>query len=146
MCGTECSITPSSVWISSILAGNLGTLLTLAGTPWFPDLDGVLLCIEDDEEETPATIDRYLTQLRLMGAFERIAGLVVGRFPPEVGFGEHDPLDQVIEMATRGFELPIAVDLDFGHTDPMFVLPNGVNATLICGDQPELQLNEGAVT
>lgn len=117
-----------------ILAGNAGTLLLLAGTPYFPDLEGKILCLEDDESETPATIDRYFTQLRQMGVFSRISGLVLGRFHSKVPFTDEDSLEQILLTATRGYSFPIVTGADFGHTDPMMVLPNGIMATLDCGE------------
>lgn len=128
-----------------ILAGNMGVILALAGTEWFPEFDDVILCIEDDEVETPATIDRYMTQLRQIGVFDRIAGLVIGRFHPDVAFSDKDPLDRVVLEATRGCEIPIALDLDFGHSDPMFVLPQGVQARLELGESVRFELTEPAV-
>lgn len=129
-----------------ILAGNAGTLLLLAGTPYWPDVDGVILCLEEDEEESPATVDRMLTQLRHMGVFARVAGLVLGRFHPRVGFSPEDPLEEVVLRATRGYDFPIAVDFDFGHTDPMCCLPLGVRARLEAApDRPRLTLLEAAV-
>ncbi|MGJ3206207.1 peptidase U61 [Geobacillus sp. FJAT-46040] len=29
---------------------------------------------------------------------------------------------------TRGYEFPVVYDADFGHTDPMAVLPKGIQA------------------
>ena len=129
-----------------ILAGNAGTLLLLAGTPWWPRVDGVILCLEEDEAETPATVDRMLTQLRHMGVFGRISGLVLGRFHPRVGFSDDDPLDAVVLRAVRGYEFPVAVDFDFGHTDPIFCLPLGIRARLEAApERPRLALLEPAV-
>lgn len=113
-----------------IIAGNMGVMLLLAGTDYFPDLDGAILCIEDDEEETPASIDRYLTQLRHLGVFGRIAGLVVGRFHPAVGF-EPGQLEDLINRVTEGYSFPVVLNADFGHTDPMITLPNGIKAELL---------------
>jgi len=129
-----------------IIAGNLSTLLILAGTPYLPSLQGAILCIEEDETEAPDVIDRYLIQLRQMGVLAEIAALLVGRFNPAVGFGEGRLLDEVLLAATRGLDVPIAVDFDFGHTDPMFILPNGVLARADFSRRaPRLQLLESAV-
>jgi muramoyltetrapeptide carboxypeptidase len=96
-------------------------------------------------QPVPGTIDRYLTKLRQMGVFDRIAGLVVGRFPPEV-FSPEDPLEELLLTVTRGYDFPIGIDFDFGHWDPIFVLPNGVQAELTVGDgAPTLALLEPAV-
>ncbi len=128
-----------------IVAGNVGTMLALAGTPFFPDLDGAILCIEDDETESTATVDRFLTQLRLMGAFDRISALVVGRFHPAVGFNREDSLADLLIQATLGHDLPIAMDFDVGHTDPMVILPQGIRAFVSFRDEPEVTLLDMAV-
>jgi muramoyltetrapeptide carboxypeptidase len=122
-----------------IVAGNMGVLLLLAGTPYFPNVDGAILCLEDDEGETPASIDRYLTQMRQMGVFNKINGLVIGRFHPLVGFGEDNTLlKEIVLRATRGFDFPIVYDADFGHTDPMTILPNGIKAELKASEKGEI--------
>ena len=113
-----------------ILAANLGTLLLLAGTPDWPSMRGRLLLVEEDEDESPATVDRLFTHLRHMGVYREIVGLGVGRIPPEVGFTEEDSLAAIVREATRGYDFPIALDLDFGHEDPMMTLPLGVRGRL----------------
>jgi muramoyltetrapeptide carboxypeptidase len=89
-------------------------------------MTGAILCVEEDETTNVATVDRYLTQLRQMGVYQQIATLVVGRFPSATGFSEEDPLETVLTIATRGYSFPVVYDVDFGHTDPMMILANGV--------------------
>jgi muramoyltetrapeptide carboxypeptidase len=128
-----------------VVAGNLVTLLGLAATPYWPDLDGALLFLEDDHEEEAAQIDRMLAQLRLMGTFDRIAGLAFGRFTSASDLGPRSALDSIVLEVTRGHDFPVAADLDFGHTDPMFCLPWGVRARLEAQDRVRLSLLEPAV-
>ncbi|MFC4766963.1 S66 family peptidase [Effusibacillus consociatus] len=137
----------SGVAKGPILAGNIGTMLLLSGTPYFPKFQGVILCLEDDEDESPATIDRYLTQMRQIGIYDQIAGLIIGRFNSKVGFTETDSLESILEIVTRGYDFPIVYDADFGHTDPMMVLPNGIQAILDASDcnRPQLTILEPAV-
>ncbi|WP_064091271.1 S66 family peptidase [Rossellomorea aquimaris] len=128
-----------------IIAANVGTMLLLAGTEYFPDLEGAILCIEDDPDETPSSIDRYLTQLRHLDVFSKIKGLLVGRFHDHVGFKDNQ-LSSILSRVTEGYEFPIISDLDFGHTDPMFILPNGIKAKLVVvEDHIEFQLLEKPV-
>ena len=129
-----------------VVAGNLATLLVVAGTRFWPQLEGALLFLEDDENEDVARVDRMLTQLRQLGAFEQIAGLALGRFAKVNDLGPGSPLDEIVLEATRGYDFPIAADLDFGHTDPMFCLPWGVSARLDAGDAVQLELLEPAVS
>lgn len=112
-----------------LVVANAGSLLLLAGTRYFPDLTGSVLILEEDESESPPTIDRFFTQLRHLGVFERIAALGVGRFPKEVGL-EDAALDEIIERAVGPRPLPILVGLEVGHVDPITTLPIGTRATL----------------
>jgi muramoyltetrapeptide carboxypeptidase len=123
-----------------IFAGNLSTLMLLAGTPYFPDLTGAILCVEEEVDETQARIDRFFIQLRHLGVYDKIAGLLIGRFHSSVFAEASGPntLEEIVRVATRGYDFPIAYNADFGHYDPMFVLPNGIRAELTAS------LQEGA--
>lgn len=128
-----------------IIAGNMSTLLLLAGTPYWPDMSGAILCVEDDETTNVATVDRYLTQLRQMGVYRHISALVVGRFPSATGFSKDDPLEAVLTIATRGYSFPVVYDVDFGHTDPMLILANGVLVSLEADHRIEFRYTESTV-
>jgi muramoyltetrapeptide carboxypeptidase len=129
-----------------IVAGNVDTLLLLSGTPWWPSLDGALLCLEDDDEfGKPWLVERQLFQLRQLGVFERAAGLAYGRIHPAAGFESETSIDEILLRATAGTNLPVAVGLDFSHTDPLLTLPWGVRARLDAGDEVTLELLDAAV-
>lgn len=112
-----------------LIVANAGCLLLLAGTRYFPELDGSVLILEEDETEQPGTIDRYFTQLRHLGVWERIAALGVGRFPKEVQL-EDAALDELIECSVGPRRIPILVGLEVGHVEPMTTLPIGTRAEL----------------
>ncbi|MBN1109221.1 MAG: LD-carboxypeptidase [Methanomassiliicoccales archaeon] len=112
------------------LGGNLSTFMLLAGTEYWPDLEGALLFLEEDGDETPQTIDRHLTHLRHLGAFESISGLVLGRFPSQVGFSAQDGLEAMVQEAIKGYDLPVLADVDISHTDPLFTIPIGGRAEM----------------
>jgi muramoyltetrapeptide carboxypeptidase len=130
-----------------IVAGNVNTLLLLQGTPWWPSLDGALLCLEDDDEYgKPWMVERQLFQLRQLGVFERAAGLAYGRIDPGAGFESDAWIGEILLRATAGLDLPVAAGLDFSHTTPLLTLPWGVRARLDAGDEVTLTLLEAAVT
>ncbi len=129
-----------------IIAGNVSTLLLLAGTAYWPDTTGAILCVEDDETTNIATVDRYLTQLRQMGVYEKLAALIVGRFPSDTGFSDEDPLDSMLSSATQGYSFPVVYDVDFGHTDPMMIMANGVWASLDAVSHLEFRYLESTVS
>jgi muramoyltetrapeptide carboxypeptidase len=114
----------------SIVGGNIGTLLLLAGTTYWPRMKSKILFVEDDEAENPKTIDRFFTQLRHMGVFGDIKGLVVGRFPRSVGFKETDSLEMILENALKGHKIPVLTNFDMGHTDPLMSVPIGARVRL----------------
>jgi muramoyltetrapeptide carboxypeptidase len=62
-----------------LVGGNLSLVAALIGTRYFPDLDGAILFLEDVGEDL-YRIDRMLAQLRMVGALDRLAGVILGRF------------------------------------------------------------------
>lgn len=113
-----------------IVGGNAGALLLLAGTSYWPSMKDKILFIEDDEAENPKTIDRFFTQLRQMGVFDKINGLVIGRFPRCVGFTECDSLKMILQNALKGYRFPVLTEFDMGHTDPILTIPLGAKVRL----------------
>ena len=113
-----------------ILGGNLGTLLLLAGTPYWPKMKNKVLFVEEDEVESAGTIDRMFYQLRQMGVFKQIKGMVVGRFHSSVGFSKTDSLSMILKDALKGYQFPVMTDLAFGHTDPMITIPLGIQCAM----------------
>jgi muramoyltetrapeptide carboxypeptidase len=111
-----------------LLGGSLTLLAHLTGTPWAARLDGAILLLEDIEER-PYRLDRYLTQLRLSGSLERLAGVAVGQFTrcdDEATRG----LD-VVRAAVRDLGVPALEGVPFGHEDASYALPLGARATLV---------------
>lgn len=119
----------------TMVGGNIGTFLLLNGTSYMPNLQDVILCIEEDEVETPATIDRFFMQLRHIGVFEKIKGMLIGRFNDKVGFKKEDSLEDIVLAATDGYNFPILYDLDFSHTDPMITIPLGGKCDMDTADK-----------
>lgn len=126
------------------IGGNLGTLMLLAGTEYWPEMEGALLFLDEDDAESPQTIDRYLTHLRHLGVYDTISGMVIGRCSSEIGFGEGDTLEMILEEATRGYDFPIVTGVDFAHTDPLITIPLGVKC-LLDADNQRIELMESAV-
>jgi muramoyltetrapeptide carboxypeptidase len=109
------------------IGGNLGALLLLAGTEYWPNMQDKILFIEEDECEKPQTINRMLTQLRHIGVFNQIKALIIGRLPKSIGFDSQNSLEMILEDALQGYNLPVVMNVDFGHTDPVMTLPIGAD-------------------
>ncbi len=125
-----------------LLAFCIEVLDWFRGTPWWPDLDGALLAIETSEEAMPPdALVRMLRPLAITGELAGIAGLLVGRPGGMEVDGTLDrPDDQAYDAALLDLldefapDLPLVTGLDFGHTEPAWTLPIGVDATLVPGD------------
>ncbi len=116
-----------------IVGGNVGTLLLLAGTPYWPSMKGKILFVEDDEAESSQSLDRFFTQLRHMGVYDQIQGLVIGRFARSVGLKESDSLVMILDHALKGYKFPVLTEFDMGHTDPLMTIPLGIQARMDAG-------------
>ena len=126
--------------------GNLSLLQCLIGTPYMPDLDGALLFLEDVGEEV-YRVDRMLSHLRLAGALDRLAGVIVGRFTEMGRRGADGALgfDQVLATYFEPLGIPVAHGFPIGHVDDQWTMPIGVRARLDAG-AGEVDLLEPAVT
>jgi muramoyltetrapeptide carboxypeptidase len=113
-----------------LVAANLATLCRNAGTPHFPELAGTILLLE--EMDAPlAREEANLRHLQLMGVFDDLAGLIVGkpeRFDAQgAPFGYDALLEEVV--GTRGY--PVVTGFDCGHTHPMITLAQWTRVTLV---------------
>ncbi len=114
-----------------LLPANLTVATHLLGTPIQPQLDGVILALED-VTETPYRIDRLLTQWRLSGVLSKVRGIALGRFsrceaPPNIS---SFAIEEVLRDRLADLDIPIVSDLPFGHDGPNAALPVGIAATL----------------
>lgn len=114
-----------------LVGGNLAVLTSLAGSPYLPSLDGAILFLEEVNEYI-YRVDRMLAQLRLVGAFDRLAGVVIGQFTdckPGDGFGTLT-LDEVFEDYFGKLGIPVFSGCLFGHVREKLTVPIGVMAEM----------------
>jgi muramoyltetrapeptide carboxypeptidase LdcA involved in peptidoglycan recycling len=155
-------LTPSSGWRylqgqgvvrGRLIGGCLDVLQWLRGTSVWPDqaaFDSAILFLETSEEAPPPSF--VSTELRVfaaMGLLRRLSAILFGRPGGAVPPDRFDEYDRAILQVVTGEEglkhLPIVTRMDFGHTDPMFVLPLGVLAQVDC-ERKEFSILESAVT
>lgn len=104
--------------------------------PTAEEMTGSVLYIETSETLIPASVvECILMQMGEMGIFERISALLVGRPKAQVlgrpafeGQAEYPTAQRETIISTVQLyapDLPIVFNLDFGHTEPQFMIPNG---------------------
>jgi muramoyltetrapeptide carboxypeptidase len=128
------AIAPGTV-TAPIVGGNLFTLVHLLGTPWAPSFEGAILFFEEVHEPAYA-IEVHLTQLRLAGKLEGVAGVVVGELR-DCDWSEQRPesprnrsIEDVLETHLGGLGVPVLYKLPLGHGKHIASIPLGVTATL----------------
>ena len=109
-----------------LVGGNLTVLTALAGSPYLPDFGGKILFLED-VSEAPYRIDRMFSTLKLMGALDRIAGIVFGECTdcdPGDGYGSLT-LDEILDDHIRPLGIPAYRGAMIGHIRQQFIVPVG---------------------
>ena len=116
-----------------LIGGCLEVLESLRGTSIWPETDAfnrAVLFLETSEEAAPPlTVARALRTYASMGILARLSGILFGRPGGQVPverFPEYDnAILQVVAEEEGLSDLPVVTQMDFGHTDPMFILPYG---------------------
>lgn len=114
-----------------LIGGNLETVNMLMGTEFEPDFTGRIVFVEATGAE--AHLPRFyraLTHLASCGAFQKSAGVMIGRFQEQPEAMEASLAD-VLELVFGESRVPIVYDVDLGHTEPMVTLPIGRDAELV---------------
>ena len=132
-----------------LVGGCLSLVMNTLGTPWEIDLDGAIFFFED--VDAPAyIIDGFLTQLRLTGKLDRVAGVVVGELH-NCDWREEKPewprtksVEDVLEEHLEQIGVPVLYRLPLGHGKHLAALPLGVAATLDA-DARTLNIEEPAL-
>ena len=116
---------------AQLWGGNLSVLVSLLGTPYFPQIEGGILFLEDVAEH-PYRIERMLTQLLHAGVLGRQKAVLLGQFnryqlvPHDKGF----KLQRVVDWLRSQLPVPVLTGLPFGHVPTKVLLPVGARLDL----------------
>lgn len=114
--------------------GNLAMLVSLLGTPYFPNIEGGILFVEDIAEH-PFRVERMLLQLHQAGVLVRQRALVLGDFsgyrlgPQDNGYD----FDAMLAYLRATLPLPVLTGLTFGHGPHRVTIPFGAQGHLVSG-------------
>lgn len=117
---------------AQLWGGNLSVLVSMLGTPYFPQIEGGILFLEDVAEH-PYRIERMLTQLLHAGVLGRQKAVLLGQFnryqlvPHDKGF----KLQSVVDWLRSQLKVPVLTGLPFGHVPTKVLLPVGARLDLM---------------
>jgi len=135
----------------TLFGGNIEVLDFLKGTDFQPPFqfwqDKLVFFETSEEKPAVSEIVYTLRNYGMQGVLGKISGLLFGRARSysEVEKRELEAAVRRVVSVEFGVQsLPIVMNLDFGHTDPQWIVPLGVFAEIDC-DRKTISLLEAAV-
>ncbi len=126
--------------------GNLTLVINRLGTPDQIDTTGVILLIEEVDEELYA-FDRMMMHLKMSGSLKNIKALLVGEMAEmsdsNTSFGKST--DDIVLDVCSDLDIPIISNFPCGHGDYQATLPIGHEVELHAKDNPFILIPESPV-
>lgn len=117
-----------------LIGGCLEVLNNLRGTQYFPDMTdfkNAVLFLETSEcTLDPEIFEDYLRAMSVMGIFEHINGIVIGRPFDGFYYAEYKEIWRKILSEAGRSDLPVLYNASFGHNEPKFIIPYGLQAEI----------------
>jgi muramoyltetrapeptide carboxypeptidase LdcA involved in peptidoglycan recycling len=125
------------------MGGCLEVLDWVRGSLVWPDQavwrKSILFLVLSEEAIAPSAVVRILRWIAATGALQAVRGIPFGRpYGEESNFGAYEEalLDVCRELGLES--LLVVTEMDFGYTNPMFVIPYGIEAEIDC-DRKQLR-------
>jgi muramoyltetrapeptide carboxypeptidase LdcA involved in peptidoglycan recycling len=123
----------------NLYGGCIEVLEFMKGTRYWPQLDfwDDKILFFETSEVVPSVdnVKDFLRNYGIQGVFDRINGILFGR-ARDYSNGQKLALTEMINtLLTVEFnrpDLPVVANLDFGHTDPQWIMPNGILTEIDC--------------
>ena len=110
-----------------VVGGNIRCFLKLAGTEYFPDLNGKILLLESMSGDVYKTI-AYFSQLKMLGAFDKVNGVLLGTFTELEQNTEKEFYLPILKKYTGN--IPLAKTQFIGHGKDSYGVVIGENLLL----------------
>jgi muramoyltetrapeptide carboxypeptidase LdcA involved in peptidoglycan recycling len=131
-----------------LIGGCIEVFDMLRGTELFPDqecFDHAILFLETSEDKPPVWfIEVALRIYGINGILGRIRGVIFGKPQDEELYAEYNETIKKVLAEFHREDLPVLVNMNFGHTEPKICLPYGALAEINCVDKT-FSIIEGAV-
>ena len=125
----------------TIIGGNLCTLNLLQGTQFMPNIDDVVLFIEDDNitgDYFRYEFDRNFQSLLQAYGTDKIRGVVFGRFDESCKMSSDIIRSIIADKLPKN--IPVVYGADFGHIFPMITFPVGGRVRVEAADDPLIEI------
>lgn len=117
-----------------LIGGCLEVFHNLRGTKYFPELndfkDAILFFETSECYLDPEIFEDYLRAMSVIGIFEHINGIIIGR--PQDGryYREYKKIWRRILTEAGRSDLPVLYNASFGHNEPKCIIPYGLEAEI----------------
>lgn len=129
-----------------LVGGNLTLIAAMVGSGYLPDWRQRILFVEDVREDV-YRVDRMLTQLKLAGILDQIAGFIFGQCTNCPAGEDDEPsltLQQVLSDHIKPLGIPAWYGSMIGHIRDKFTVPIGIEVE-IDADRGTIRMLESAV-
>ena len=119
-----------------LIGGCIEVLEFAKGTSLWPDKayfkDSILFFETSEDLPIPANIEYWLRNYGTQGILQEVNGIIFFFFLHEKYYEEYKESIATILHELGLNELPVLYNLNFGHTEPKFVIPYGAMAEINC--------------
>jgi muramoyltetrapeptide carboxypeptidase LdcA involved in peptidoglycan recycling len=119
-----------------LIGGCIEVLEFAKGTELWPDKrcwnDSVLFFETSEDKPDPNLIKYWLRNYAVQGILQEANGLIFAKPQDETYYNEYKQVIQTVMKEFQLEDLPILYNLNFGHTEPKFILPYGAMAEINC--------------
>ncbi|MDJ0715323.1 MAG: LD-carboxypeptidase [Prochloraceae cyanobacterium] len=129
-----------------LLGGNLSVITSTIGSTYLPQWKGAILFVEEIGEDI-YRVDRMLTQLKLAGILQQLAGFIFAQCTKCIPEDDSEPyltLSQVIAHHIKPLGIPAWYGAAIGHIKDKFTVPVGLEVE-IDANSGEIKMLEAAV-
>lgn len=137
----------SGVAQGHLIGGCIEVLEFAKGTELWPDKkywnESILFFETSEEKPEPNFIKYWLRNYAVQGILQKANGIIFGKPQDEKYYDEYKEEIQKVMKEFNLEDLPILYNLNFGHTEPKFILPYGAMAEINCDKKTFTILESG---
>ncbi|WP_082234446.1 S66 family peptidase [Halobacillus massiliensis] len=119
-----------------LIGGCLDVLEMVKGTELWPEdkywEESIIFFETSEEKAHPFLLKCWLRNYGAQGIFQKANGIIFGKPMDEEHYEEYKTVIREVMKEFNCEQMPILYNLNFGHTEPKFVLPYGARAEINC--------------